>query len=267
MINNQIYLGDCIDILKTIDTQSIHLALTSPPYYNAKPEYSIYADYSAYLDFLKICFIEVYRVLKEGRFIAINTSPVIVPRENRNKSSQRLGIPFDLHSIICDIGFEFIDDIVWVKPSGTGIGRGRRFSIDRQPLQYKPTPVTEYVMIYRKQTDKLIDWNIKQYNNIEQSLIEGFYADTNIWEINPAHSLYHPAIFPDELVRRIIEYYSFMEDIVIDPFAGIGTVGKICNKLNRKFILIEKNKKYFEYMRRELSQINLFYQTGCQVFI
>ncbi len=263
---SRIYLGDCIKILDQIHSESVHLVLTSPPYYNAKPEYATYTSYEEYLDFLKECFKKVHRIIKEGRFIAINTSPVIVARENRNKFSRRFGIPFDLHSIICNIGFDFVDDIVWVKPSGAGSGRGRRFSMDRQPLQYKPIPVTEYIMVYRKKTDKLIDWNISHYDNIEESLIEGFYAKTNVWDMNPEHNLYHPATFPDELVRRIVEYYSFMEDIVLDPFAGIGTVGKVCNKLNRKFILIERNKKYFDYMCRELSQKNLFHQTNCQVF-
>ncbi len=61
------------------------------------------------------------------------------------------------------IGFDFIDDIIWEKPEGAGwnVGRGRRFKADRQPLQYKPVTVTEYVLVYRKRTDKLIDWNIR----------------------------------------------------------------------------------------------------------
>ena len=64
-----------------------------------------------------------------------------------------MAIPFDLHSIVVNAGFDFIDDIIWIiwlKPEGAGwsSGRGRRFAVDRHPLQYKTVPVTEYVMVW-----------------------------------------------------------------------------------------------------------------------
>ena len=60
------------------------------------------------------------------------------------------------HRLFTKEGFDFIDDIIWVKPEGVGwaTGRGRRFAADRNPLQYKPVPVTEYVLVYRKHTKR-----------------------------------------------------------------------------------------------------------------
>lgn len=87
------------------------------------------------------------------------------------------------------------------KPEGAGWAtrRGRRFSADRNPLQYKPVPVTEYVLVYRKKSDKLIDWLIRKHpdqDSVAESKIEDGYEVTNIWKIHPAHSKDHPAIFP-----------------------------------------------------------------------
>ena len=107
-------------------------------------------------------FAACHSVLAEGRFLIVNVSPVLVRRTSRSTASKRLPIPFDLHPILDRIGYEFIDDIIWRKPEGAGwhLGRGRRFAADRQPLQYKPVTVTENVLVYRKKTDRLIDWKL-----------------------------------------------------------------------------------------------------------
>ena len=253
-------LGDCRAVLAEFPAESAQLVLTSPPYYNAKPEYAEYLDYHAYLDFLGEAFDACHSVLAEGRFLVVNVSPVLVRRTSRSAASRRLPIPFDLHPILDRIGLEFVDDIIWRKPEGAGwhLGRGRRFAADRQPLQYKPVTVTEYILVYRKKTRRLIDWNLRQHPDpaaVERSLILGDYDKTNVWDIKPASHRGHPAVFPDALVSRIIRYYSFEGDSVLDPFAGIGTVGRVAAAMGRRFILIEKRADYFETMRRELAAL------------
>jgi len=154
-----------------------------------------------------------------------------------------------MHRLFIEEGFDFIDDIIWEKPEGAGwaTGRGRRFAADRNPLQYKPVPVTEYVLVYRKHTDRLIDWNIRAHPKqelVQASKISDGYETTSIWRIKPAHGKKHPAIFPEELATKVITYYSFVDDVVLDPFAGIGTVGQAAAKLGRRFALIEINPEY-----------------------
>ncbi len=163
-------------------------------------------------------------------------------------------MPFDVHRIFIEEGFDFIDDIIWQKPEGAGwaTGRGRRFAADRNPLQYKAVPVTEYVLVYRKRTSKLIDAHIRELAGtarLKQSKILGAYDRTNVWRIPPASSSKHPAIFPVELARRVIRYYSFVEDAVLDPFAGIGTVGEAAIDLKRRFVLVDSNPDYIEEMK------------------
>lgn len=255
-LRNVIALGDSENILQELPSESVDLVFTSPPYYNARPEYTDYITYEEYLLKLRKVIQNVHRVLGEGRFFVMNISPVLIRRTNRNESSKRIAIPFDIHRIFIEEGFDFMEDIIWVKPEGAGwaTSRGRRFAADRNPLQYKAVPVTEYVLVYRKHTDRLIDWNIRCHPDqdlIKSSKIEDGYEKSNVWNIKPQHDKRHPAIFPDELAEKVIKYYSFKGDVVLDPFAGIGTVGRVAVKNGRRFVLIEQEKKYIEIIRKE----------------
>jgi len=258
-LRNTIAYGDSSKVLLEMPAESVDLIFTSPPYYNARPEYTDYLSYEEYLLNMRKVIKQCHRVLAEGRFFVLNISPILVRRVNRNASSKRIAVPFDFHRIFIEEGYEFVDDIIWVKPEGAGwaTGRGRRFAADRNPLQYKPVPVTEYVLVYRKKTDRLIDWYIRKHPNrkvLTESKINGDYDKTNIWRISPSYSKSHPAIFPVELAEKVIRYYSFKEDVVLDPFAGAGTVGKAASKLDRRFVLIDINKEYIDFMRDEVKK-------------
>ena len=161
LLKNVTVKGDVIEILKTITGESFHLTFTSPPYYNAR-DYSFYSSYQEYLDFLRQVFKETHRLTKNGRFLIVNTSPVIVPRISRSHSSKRYPIPFDIHCFLRQDGWEFVDDIVWQKPEYCVKNRIGGFQQHRKPLAYKPNSVTEYLMVYRKKSNDLIDWNIME---------------------------------------------------------------------------------------------------------
>ena len=195
-LKNVVVCADVCAVLNAIPTASVHLTFTSPPYYNAR-DYTVFESYEAYLEFLVTVFAETHRVTKEGRFFVLNTSPVIVPRISRAHASKRYAIPYDIHPRLTEIGWEFIDDITWVKPDYAAKNRNGGFFQHRKPLGYKANSVTESVMVYRKKTDKLIDWNMRQYNaeTIESSKIVGDYEKTNVWHINPSADKVHPAVF------------------------------------------------------------------------
>ncbi|MDX2304261.1 MAG: site-specific DNA-methyltransferase [Microscillaceae bacterium] len=255
---NTVGWGDSEELLLEMPTEAVDLVFTSPPYYNARPEYSEYVTYEDYLLKLRKIIQQCHRVLQEGRFFIMNISHVLVRRASRNESSKRIAVPFDVHRIFIEEGFDFVDDIIWVKPEGAGwaTGRGRRFAADRNPLQYKAVPVTEYVLVYRKRTDKLIDWHIRKHPKqelVEESKIEGDYEKTNLWNIHPANNKEHPAVFPLELAEKVVQYYSFKKDVVLDPFAGTGTTGKAAVKLGRRFVLFEQEEKYIHIIEREIN--------------
>lgn len=256
-LRNTVGLGDSARLLEEMPAESVDLIFTSPPYYNARPEYSEYEEYDEYLFKMRQIIRRCHRTLAEGRFFAINISPVLLRRASRNESSQRIAVPFDFHRIFIEEGYDFIDDIIWLKPEGAGwaTGRGRRFAADRNPLQYKAVPVTEYVLVYRKHTDLLIDWFIRNHpdkNVIEDSKISDGYEKTNVWKINPSTSSKHPAAFPKELAEKVVRYYSFKGDVVLDPFAGSGTVGSAASGLERRFVLFDNNPDYIDIIREEI---------------
>jgi DNA modification methylase len=221
-LRDTIALGDSEEILEDFPAGSVDLAFTSPPYYNARPEYTDFVSYEEYLLKMRKVIQKTHRVLAEGRFFVMNISPVLVRRSNRNKASRRIAVPFDIHRVFVEEGYDFVDDIIWEKPEGAGwaTGRGRRFAADRNPLQYKPVPVTEYVLVYRRRTHKLIDWNIRGHPDqalVKASRIDDDYERTNVWRIKPAHDPRHPAVFPVELAEKVITYYSFKGDVVLVP--------------------------------------------------
>ncbi|PJH64365.1 DNA methyltransferase, partial [Salmonella enterica] len=79
LYKNKVINGDVLKVLENMENNSIHLTFTSPPYYNAR-DYSIYQSYDEYLNFLERTFKEIHRITKDGRYLVINTSPMIIPR-------------------------------------------------------------------------------------------------------------------------------------------------------------------------------------------
>ena len=265
---NTVVHGNVLEILKSVPDESIHLTFTSPPYYNSR-DYSTYQSYDEYLELLREVFQAVHRITKDGRFFVLNTSPIIIPRVSRQHSSKRYPIPFDIHPYLLDMGWEFIDDIIWLKPETSVKNRNAGFLQHRKPLAYKPNSTTEYIMVYRKQTHKLLDWNISQYDSqiVNSSKVLGKYETSNVWRIAPTTDKTHSAVFPAELCNRIIEFYSYELDLVFDPFAGAGTFGKSANNLSRYYFLTEIAKLYFDRIKEVLTQSKSFSPNVNQSFL
>ncbi|WP_297204531.1 site-specific DNA-methyltransferase [uncultured Brachyspira sp.] len=237
--------GDNINTIKKIPDGEVQLIFTSPPYYNAR-EYSNYKSYKEYLNKMFLTLKECNRVLEDGRFIIINISPVITKRVGREFESIRYPIHFDFHNLLLKSNFYFVDEIQWIKPEVTVKNRNGGYQQTRMPLSYKPNCINESIMVYRKNSNFLLDKNIKKYS---KSLAndKNIPIDTsNCWYISPKSSKVHPAVFPEELCRKILTYYSFKYDTVLDPFAGIGTFGKVALEMERLPILCEINKKYYD---------------------
>ncbi len=130
-LRNIVALGDCEEVLAELPAQSVDLVFTSPPYYNARPEYSEFLSYEDYLGKMRRVIRQVHRVLNEGRFFVMNAAPVLIRRPNRQGQSRRLAVPLDLHAIFVEEGYDFIDDIIWVKPEGAKVGLGRGPTVRR----------------------------------------------------------------------------------------------------------------------------------------
>ena len=242
--------GDSKDTLKSLNDGIVNLIFTSPPYYNAR-EYSDYHSYASYLEKMKEILLECNRVLEDGRFICINISPVITKRPGRDFESIRYPLHFDFHRILIESGFYFIDEIIWIKPEASVPNRNGGYMQHKTPLAYKPNSINESILVYRKNSNFLLDKNINKYKG-KISKFEGKYETSNCWYISPRSTKHHPAVFPEELCNRIIEYYSFENDVIMDPFAGSGTLGRSALKLKRIPILCEKNDSYIKHIKKEI---------------
>jgi DNA modification methylase len=191
---------DCLLGLKKIEEPCVDLTWTSPPYYNAKA-YSEWPTYEDYLEFLKNVFLEIFRITKEGRMCVVNLSPVIVARESRSHDSKRLAIPFHFFAIMEEMGWKYIDDIVWVKPEGAAINRNGGFFQHRKPVAYKPNLVSETILVFQKPANFLIDKIVRSYDKetLEKSLVNEEYERSNVWLINPETKSKHLAPYPEKL--------------------------------------------------------------------
>ena len=246
--------GDCLERMKEIEAGSVDLTVTSPPYFNAR-EYSQWQTYDDFLNFLEKVFKENYRITKEGRMCVVNISTIIQPRESRNSESKRIALPFHFVTLMEDIGFKFLEDIIWIKPEGASKNRNGGFFRHRQPVAYKPNVVNEYVFVFQKPMNGLIDKIVRSYKGEikEKSLVDDGYERSNVWQINPETAVrQHPAPYPIELPNKVIKYYSYCNDVVLDMFMGSGTTGVCCVRYGRKFIGIEKDPVYFEVARKRL---------------
>lgn len=254
---NNIYNTDCKEGLTKLESNTIDLCITSPPYYNAK-EYSQWETYEDYLKEMKEIFTKVFNVLKEGRMCCVNISVVIEPRKKRSEESKRIPIPFHFVSLMENIGFKFLEDIIWVKPEGSAKNRGGRFFQDRQPVQYKPNIINEYILIFQKPMKGLIDKILKSYDQEkkEKSYIEDGYERSNVWYINPCTNSKHLAPFPLEIPYKLIKYYSYIDDIILDPFMGSGTTAIASILLKRNYIGFEIHEEYVKMANENIKNID-----------
>ena len=244
---NRIYNMDCLDGLRLLDDDSLDLIVTSPPYYNAK-DYAHYGSYEIYMDFLRDVFSLCLHKLKESRMCCVNVSVIIVPRTKRNSQSSRLALPFHFVNLLEAIGYEFLEDVIWVKPEGAAKNRNGGFYRHRQPVAYKPNVVNEYIFVFKKPSKFLIDKVVRSYTGEvrQASLVTSDYERSNVWRINPDTASLHPAPYPAELSDKLIQYYSYVGDVVVDPFMGGGTTALSAKKYGRNYIGFEINREYFK---------------------
>jgi DNA modification methylase len=237
---------DNIDGINLLDDESVDLTFTSPPYFNAK-HYSKYETVNNYLEIMKNTFFLIFGKTKKSKICAVNISPIIVPRKNRSCQSYRIPLPFYFVPLMENIGWEFLEDIIWEKPSGSSKNRGGGFFQHRKPIAYKPNIVSEYILVFKKPAPFLIDKVLR--NN---SLVLGEYEKTNIWKIQPETKSSHPAPFPEKLADNVIKYWSYKDDIVLDPFMGSGTTAKMAKLNNRNFIGFEISQEYCDMANKRI---------------
>jgi DNA modification methylase len=234
----KIIFGNCKD-MKEIPDNSIHLVVTSPPYYNAPFDYpDLFKDYNEFLQLLHDVALELNRVLADGRIACFVTDDMLV-------DGYKYPIVADLTKIMIEAGFRYRDRIVWRKPEGY-VRISRRSGVLLQhpyPMYFYPDNIHESILIFQKGK-----FNYDNIKKIPDSIIEDSKIDTkeyltekwylSIWNITnvlPMKGRIEEGVaaFPEEIARRLIKLFTFKGENVLDPFLGSGTTMKVARELTR----------------------------------
>lgn len=247
-----LYKGDS-RAMEELRGSSVDFIVTSPPYWNLKnyktsSQLGLGQTYEEYLVELKKVFDECKRVLKDGRFFALNIGTRVSDGELKH-------IPSDTIQMLGKMGFTLRKEIIWTKPKGT---QGLWQRGVTQFLKSKPYPREanfniqhEYILIFQKNTKSGEPVDIPdKYRKASVKLEESFIKEVawSHWNIKVSKHK-HPAPFPIELPHRLIKLYSFPNEIVLDPFMGSGSTAIAASQLKRRSIGYEISKEFCDMSR------------------
>jgi site-specific DNA-methyltransferase (adenine-specific) len=235
-------INDDVLTTKCVDENNIDLIVTSPPY-NVDVQYNSNKDdlsYAQYLKFSKKWMMRCYEWLKDDGRFCLN-----IPLDKNKGGQQSVGA--DLTMIAKNIGFHYHSTIIWNE--GNISRRTAWGSWMSASAPFVITPVELIVVLYKSQWKKLSGSKVSDVTRDE------FMEWTNgLWTFNgeSKKKIGHPAPYPVELPRRCVKLFSYMDDVVLDPFCGSGTTIIAAVNNNRKGIGIDVDKKYCELARKRI---------------
>jgi site-specific DNA-methyltransferase (adenine-specific) len=221
---------------------SVHLMVTSPPY-NVGKEYDENLSLREYRELLKRVFKETHRVLVPGGRACINVANL----------GRKPYLP--LHSYIIedmhDIGFLMRGEVLWDKGSSASSSTawGTYLKANNPVLR----DIHEYILIFCKDTFTRLNPHKRKSTISKEEFLE---FTKSVWKFaaERASKVGHPAPFPVELPYRLIQLYTFENDVVLDPFVGSGTACVAALKTNRKYVAYDIDKKYCDLAERRIKQ-------------
>lgn len=312
--DRQIYHGDCLEILKTLPSESVNCCITSPPYYGLRDygnekQIGLEDTPDDYIDKLVCVFREIKRILRpdgtlwlnigdsywgsgsrgydftgkiteaskvqEGSKGTINLSnlPKLVGNRDGYKNKDLIGIPWMLAFALRKDGWYLRQDIIWHKPNPMPESVKDRCTKAHEYiflLSKSPNYYFDYEQIQEDATYKSdkrngqgrIAYDGKRVDGEDDKAQQSFVTITDkrnkrdVWSVSPSHiKEAHFATYPEELVEPCILAGCPRDGVVIDPFLGSGTTGRVAERLGRKWIGIELNEEYIEIAKERTNEI------------
>ncbi len=257
--HHRLVLGDTRD-MSFIADESVHLVVTSPPYWNLKEylpnpgQLGHIDDYELFLDQLQKVWRECYRVLVPGGRLVCVVGDVCL---SRKENGRHVVVP--LHADICvmcrKLGFDNLNPIIWHKISNASyeVANGSKFL----GKPYEPNAIIkndiEFILMqrkgggYRKPTEEQ-----RERSKISKPDFDIWFQQ--FWHVTGASTKNHPAPFPLEIANRLIRMFSFVDDVVLDPFMGTGTTALAAILAGRSSISIDIEENYLRYAKRRLAR-------------
>jgi len=265
---HKLFNADARDI-SFIQDKSVHLVVTSPPYWTLKKyndnenQLGDIEDYEHFLNELDEVWQHCHRVLVPGGRLVCVVGDVCLSRRKNNGRHTVVPLHASIQEHCRTIGFDNLSPIIWYKITNASFeanGNGSGFL----GKPYEPNAVIkndiEYILMERKPGGYR---SPSVANRILSIISEENHKNwfQSIWSgLNGASTRNHPAPYPEELVERLIRMFSFVGDTVLDPFLGTGTTSVAASKWGRNSIGVEIDPQYFDLAKTRIkkSTSNLF---------
>ncbi len=267
--------------MREIPDNSIHLVVTSPPYFNVK-DYSLdghqknkksekikgqigdIGEYKKYIKEMLSIWKECERVLKPNGKLCVNTPLMPMLKKNLNTHFNRhiFDINSDIeHSILNNTNLFLLDLYIWNRTNPT---KKLMFGSYPYPRNFYAQNTIEFIAVYVKDgaSENGLPNDIKEQSKLSQK--EWTEYTKQIWNIpipNKKDLAFgeHSAIMPEEIVKRCVKLFTYAGDVVLDPFAGSGTTLKVAKELDRDYIGYEISESYADIIKIKLKSDDLFY--------
>ncbi len=273
--NFKVFLGDCVDVVKEIESDSIHYSIFSPPFaslytYSASErDMGNSRDYDQFFNHFKFLVNELYRVIMPGRLLSFHCMNLPTTKQHHGY----IGIQDfrgDLIRLFESAGFIFHSEVVIWKDPVTAMQRTKALGLLHKQLKkdscMSRQGIPDYLVTMRKPGDN--PEPVSHTNDNFPVSVWQNYASPVWMDINPSDTLQYQSVreHADErhicplqlgVIRRALRLWTNPGDIVLSPFAGIGSEGYIAVEENRKFIGVELKESYWKQAKENLRNIEL----------
>ena len=242
--------------MSVLPDKSVHLAITSPPYwqlkdYGAENQIGYHDSYENYINNLNLVWKECYRVLNDGCRLCVNIGDQFA-RSVYYGRYKVIPIREEIIKFCENIGFDYMGAIIWQKvTTSNSTGGGLQMGSFPYPRNGIVKLDYEFILIFKKLGDApkptIANKELSKMTNEEWNT---YFAGH--WNFGGARQDNHIAVFPEELPKRLIKMFAFVGDIVLDPFAGSGTTALAAKNTGRNSVGFEINPEFIPIIKGKL---------------
>ncbi len=267
---HKIIIGDS-RCMKEVPDESIHLIITSPPYWQLKDygngkQIGFNDTYEEYISNLNLVWNECHRILHKGCRLCINIGDQFA-RSVYYGRYKVIPIRTEIIKFCESIGFDYMGAIIWQKVT-TCHTTGGATVMGSYPYPRNGILKLDYefILIFKKYGNPpKVSKEIKERSRLSDEEWNQYF--TGHWNFPGEKQNKHLAMFPEELPKRLIKMFSFVGDTVLDPFLGSGTTSLAAKNLNRNSIGYEINRDFLPIIKEKLGvkQISIFPDTSFEI--
>lgn len=253
--------------LSLIPDKSVHLIITSPPYWQLKDygndnQIGFHDSYESYINNLNMVWSECNRILHDGCRLCINIGDQFA-RSVYYGRYKVIPIRTEIIRFCETLGMDYMGAIIWQKQTTMNTtGGGAVMGSFPYPRNGILKIDYEFILIFKKQGKAPVP-SLEQKKSSEMTKEEWNTYFASHWTFGGAKQDGHIAVFPEELPRRLIKMFSFAGETVFDPFMGSGTTALAARNLQRNSIGYEINPDFVDYYKQKVDNVRLFNNSTC----